>query len=137
MTTSITVLGQTYDNEDQALQALQAEQERLQTQKRAKEEERLQKLAGEFGLDSVDALIARLAEFASPALRRRLGAKTNSLRPAGSRGRLTPATKSAIIAALKAGRTSPAVAAEFGVSVPTVSNLKKTAGLVRARGENG
>ncbi|MBI4625012.1 MAG: hypothetical protein HY736_17570 [Verrucomicrobia bacterium] len=121
---SINVLGQSYESEDQALAALTSELERLAAQKRRKEEERLKTLAAEFSLDSVDALIGRIEEFASPGLRRLLaGAGGASVRPKGSRTRVTLELKDGIVAALKAGATAATVATQFGVSLPTVHKL--------------
>ena len=41
--------------------------------------------------------------------------------------------KEKIKAALQAGKTGGKVAAEFGVSLPSVYNIKKASGLVKAR----
>ena len=49
------------------------------------------------------------------------------------RTRLTPELKEQIVAALKAGGKGAAVASKFGVSLPTVHNIKKAAGLTKTR----
>jgi len=46
---------------------------------------------------------------------------------------ITPQLKNDIIAAVKGGATGAAVAKQFGVSVPTVQNIKKAAGLIKKR----
>jgi transposase-like protein len=46
---------------------------------------------------------------------------------------VTPELRDAIVAALNAGATSAAAAKQFGVSVPTVHNVKKAAGLTKSR----
>ena len=56
----------------------------------------------------------------------------------GSKGRakrtlITAELRQGIINALKAGGKGNAVAAKFGVSVPTLHNIKKAAGLTKAR----
>jgi len=140
---SINVLGQSYASEVQALAALKIELERLEAQQRAKEEERLKNLAGEFGVDSVDALIQRLAAYASRAMRNRIEGTVAKAAPVrapapvrkarGTRTRVTPELREQIVAAINAGTTSAGVAAQFGVSVPTVHNVKKAAGLTKAR----
>jgi len=56
------------------------------------------------------------------------GAKTRA-----KRTRLTPELKEQIVAALKSGGKGAAVASKFGVSVPTVHNIKKAAGLTKTR----
>ena len=145
---SINVLGQSYASEVQALAALKIELERLEAQQRAKEEERLKNLAGEFGVDSVDALILRLAGYASRAMRNRIeGTVATKAAPVrapasvrkarGTRTRVTPELREQIVAAINAGTTSAGVAAQFGVSVPTVHNVKKAAGLTKARANKG
>jgi hypothetical protein len=47
--------------------------------------------------------------------------------------RITAELKEKIKAALQAGKTGGKVAAEFGVSLPSVYNIKKASGLVKAR----
>jgi hypothetical protein len=44
---------------------------------------------------------------------------------------ITPQLRDDIIAAVKGGSTGAATAKKFGVSVPTIQNIKKAAGLVR------
>jgi hypothetical protein len=44
---------------------------------------------------------------------------------------ITPELRNNIIAEIKSGATGAAVAKKFGVSVPTVQNIKKAAGLIR------
>lgn len=46
---------------------------------------------------------------------------------------ITADLRKGIIAALKAGGTGAAIASKFGVSVPTLHNIKKAAGLTKAR----
>lgn len=56
----------------------------------------------------------------------------------GRRTVITPELRGQILAAVKSGKAGTAVAREFGVSVPTVQNIKKQGGLVRkgkARGK--
>ncbi|MCF7688518.1 MAG: helix-turn-helix domain-containing protein [Cephaloticoccus sp.] len=128
---TIESLGKSFASEADALAALKNEVARLETQQRIKEEERLKQLAGEFGLESVDALIRRLADYASPALRKQLQGEAGEVR--GKRARVTQELKAQVVADLQAGGTASAVAEKFGVSLPTVQNIKKAAGLVKAR----
>lgn len=46
---------------------------------------------------------------------------------------ITTELKNGIIAALRKGGTGAAIASKFGVSVPTLHNIKKAAGLTKAR----
>jgi uncharacterized protein YaaW (UPF0174 family) len=60
-------------------------------------------------------------------------AKKTARKSGGRRKRttITPQLRNDIIAAIKGGATGAAVAKKFGVSVPTVQNIKKAAGLIR------
>lgn len=49
------------------------------------------------------------------------------------RAKITDAVRENVIAALKAGKTGAAVAKEAGISLPSVENIKKAAGLVKGR----
>lgn len=46
---------------------------------------------------------------------------------------ITPELRNDIIAAVKGGATGSAVSKQFGVSVPTVQNIKKAAGLTKSK----
>jgi len=63
----------------------------------------------------------------------RKAAKKAPAKKGGRRKRttVTPQLRSDIIAAIKGGSTGKATAKKFGVSVPTVQNIKKAAGLTR------
>ncbi len=85
--------------------------------------------------DLIKALKA--LEKAGPKKRgRKKGAKTAAA-PAEKKGRrkrttITPELRDSILAAVKEGGTGAAVAKRFGVSLPTVQNIKRAAGLTRA-----
>jgi hypothetical protein len=51
------------------------------------------------------------------------------------RAKITPEMKDGIKAAVKAGKTGAEIAKEFGISLPSVQNVKKELGLVKARGK--
>lgn len=72
------------------------------------------------GLPDTAALIAAL---------RRLGRKTG----VGTRARISPEARAAVVAALKTGKTAKEVAAETGVSLPSVNLIKSKAGLTKPR----
>jgi len=85
------------------------------------EAERIQKLATlheSVGLASTADLIEALQSLGSKAKK-------------GKRARITPAMKEQIGKALKSGEKGSAVARQFGVSVPTIQNIKKELGLVK------
>jgi transposase len=119
------------------LQDLQARAADLQ---KTIETERIRELAalpGRYGFDSVEAFIKAVrAAGGGKGKKRGRKAKVKAAAPAGKRTRakLTPELKSKVIAAVQAGKTGSAVAKEFGISLPSVQNIKKEAGLVKARG---
>ncbi len=108
--------------------------------------EELQKIANlhkEAGFASRADLIVALQALGDAAPRGRKPSKAKKAPAAkkaakGSTGRakrtlITAELRQGIIDALKAGGKGNAVAAKFGVSVPTLHNIKKAAGLTKAR----
>ncbi len=59
--------------------------------------------------------------------------KATGAKKRAKRTKITPALRNNIIAAVKAGGKGTAVAKKFGVSIPTLHNIKKAAGLTKAR----
>lgn len=89
----------------------------------------------ELGYSSGKALAEAILEATEGASRRTSNAqsKTPSAQPK-RRGRgLNPEHKQSIADALKAGANGTQVARDFGVSYPTVHEIKKSLGLVQAR----
>jgi hypothetical protein len=95
----------------------------------------LAKLPGKYGFSSADDFIA--------AVRQATGEAPKSAKPAkaGKRGRrrkprakITDATRAKVKSMVNAKKTSAAIAEELDISVPTVQNIKKALGLVKARG---
>lgn len=90
-----------------------------------------------FGFATRDELIDTLKSLDGVRGRKAKKAvkKTVAKKPAGraKRTRITPELKAAVVAALKAGGKGNAVAKKFGISVPSLHNIKKEAGLVKAR----
>jgi N-methylhydantoinase B/oxoprolinase/acetone carboxylase alpha subunit len=95
------------------------------------EQERTRALANlheKYGFESARELIKAIRAAAAGGARR--GRKAGRHR---KHARITPELKEKIKAALQAGKTGGKVAAEFGVSLPSVYNIKKAFGLVKAR----
>jgi hypothetical protein len=92
-------------------------------QERAKE---LAALPMQYGFASMKEFIAAL---------KGVGADVKKSAPKGrkKRAKITPELKETIVAALKEGKTAPAIADEQGVSSASVNMIKKAAGLVKAR----
>lgn len=59
--------------------------------------------------------------------------KAGGKKARAKRTRITDELKSKVIAAVKAGGKGAAIATQFGISVPSLQNIKKAAGLIKAR----
>jgi hypothetical protein len=98
--------------------------------------QKLAKLPAEYGFDSLPAFFKAVKAAAGG----RRGPKAGksiiivSGKRRGKRARLTPELKDKVKAAVNAGKTGAAIAKEFGISVPSVQNIKKEFGLVKKRG---
>lgn len=117
------------------LKALHAQAAELE---RSIETERTRELSGlpaQYGFDSVESFIKAVRAAANSGKKR--GRKA-SAKPAASgkrtRTKITPELKASVKSAVEAGKTGAAIAAEFGISLPSVQNIKKEFGLVKARG---
>jgi len=95
-----------------------------------KNQSKLAQLPFDFGYADLKSFIK--------ALKRAVGAKPAKAAKApkakrGKRTRITPEIKEAVKAAVVAGKTGADIAKEFGISLPSVQNIKKAFGLVKAR----
>jgi len=102
----------------------------------------LRGLHTEVGFDSRDELIAALRGLGQGAVRRgrppkKAGAKKAGRRKGkgGRKGRavITPELRSKIESAARGSATGQAIAKKFDVSLPTVQNIKRAAGLTRKK----
>jgi DNA-binding NarL/FixJ family response regulator len=145
---NLVTLAQSLDKKRAEVEKLQQEIEEL----RARE---LTSLPGQVGLESVDELIKALAAYASPRIKGLLGGKSTpapraprqkrSATPAepkaegqdagGRRPRttITEEIRTRVVALVNEGKTAAEIAAEVGISVPSVANIKKAAGLTKPR----
>jgi hypothetical protein len=111
------------------LAVYQAKVAELQKQVEKDRAKALAHLHEEYGFANANELIKAI----------RAAAHGRRGRPAGKKvvhrkhARITLELKEKIKAALRAGKTGGKVAAQFGVSLPSVYNLKKAFGLVKAR----
>ncbi len=102
--------------------------------------ERQQKLAGlpkEYGFDNVEDFIRALREAGGIRRGRRRGRPAKAVpggKRRGKRAKITPEVKEKVKAAVQANKTGAQIAKELGISVPSVQNIKKELGLVKARG---
>ena len=129
---SLEVLGRSFSSENEAVAALQAELKRVEEMRLARRNAELSALPEKMGVGTIDELIWLLAKHASPEMRRRVGTPESALSVGGkSRLRLGGEDRVKIVNALKEGQTAFEVATEFGVSIATVYNIKRSAGLVK------
>jgi hypothetical protein len=118
----------TFTDKARQLAAYQAKVAELQEQVEKDRAEALAHLHEEYGFESPRELIKAIQAVAGGRRGRPAGKKAVHRKHA----RITPDLKEKIKAALKAGKTGGKVAAQFGVSLPSVYNLKKAFGLVKA-----
>ena len=125
------------------LQALQAKAATLQAAIEVERNQELASLPGKYGFDSAAAFIqaVRNADGAKAAGRgpkkAKMTAKT-AVSTAGTTGKrkrakITPAIKAKVKSAVAAGTSGAAIAKSLGISLPSVHNIKKELGLVKAR----
>jgi ribosome-binding factor A len=97
----------------------------------------LAKLPGDYGYANVNEFIKALKAAAGKAKKGKAtkAAKAPKAPKAGKRARakITPELKQLVIAAVQAGKSGSEISKEFGLSAPSVQNIKKEAGLVKAR----
>lgn len=90
----------------------------------------LAKLPAKYGFSSADefAEAVKLASRKSPK-----SAKSRGSRKRKARAVITDATRQKVKSLVAAKKTSAAIAKELNISVPSVQNIKKALGLVKAR----
>lgn len=98
----------------------------------------LARLPGDYGYSSLNDFIKALKSAAGKAGKgkKSKAAKAPKAAKAGKRTRakITPELKQQVIAAVQAGQSGAEIAKSLGLSLPSVQNIKKEAGLVKARG---
>lgn len=90
----------------------------------------LEKLHADLGFESREDLISALRSIGRGGKGRR-GRAAAGKKPRRKRTTITPELKAKIEAAARAGGKGMAIAKKFGVSLPTVQNIKRAAGLTR------
>ncbi len=120
----------------QQLADYKAKVEKLEKSVMEERDGMLRRLHTEVGFATREELIAALRGLKGGGARR--GRKPG--RPAGTgkggrkkRVTITPQMRESIVAAAKAGETGAAIAKKFGISLPSVQNIKRDAGLTKKR----
>lgn len=101
----------------------------------------LAKLPGDYGYNNLNDFIKALKAAVGKGGKGRKSkvAKASKAPKAAktvkrTRAKITPELKQAVIAAVQAGQSGAQISKTFGISLPSVQNIKKEAGLVKARG---
>lgn len=98
----------------------------------AERQAQLQRLHSDLGFATRDELIKALRGAGTPKAKRAVKkAAPAEKKPRRKRTTVTPELRANIEAAVRTGATSAAIAKQFDVSVPTVQNIKRAAGLTR------
>jgi hypothetical protein len=96
--------------------------------------QKLAKLPSEYGFDSLPAFIKALKQATGGRRGPKPGKVAGKSGKRSKRAKITPELKDKVKAAVNAGKTGAAIAKEFGISLPSVQNIKKAFGLVKKRG---
>jgi len=87
--------------------------------------QKLRDLPAQVGYQSLEALYAAIGEL--------LGKKSSPVAASGKRKRLTKQEKDSLADDIRSGMTGAQAAAKYGISQPTVHNVKVQYGLVNSR----
>lgn len=116
----------------QALQKLRAQAAKLEAEVHSERLKELAALPAQYGFETVAEFVKAVSAAASGKGKTRATAKPQT----GKRKRalITPAIRDKVAELTKAGKTGAEIAKAVGISLPSVQNIKKAAGLVKARG---
>jgi len=119
-------------NQLEAAKAKLAEMEHAITAERASA---LANLPSEFGYSDLNSFIKALKAAQQSGSRRKVRAKTAAPKASKrTRAKITDATKTEVKSMVEAGKTGAEIAKALKISLPSVQNIKKALGLVKARG---
>ncbi len=122
------------------LQELQAKAAELQKSIEAERTKELASLPAKYGFADVNDFVKAVK--AATGTGKTRGRKPKAAKAAApktgkrTRAKITDELKAQVKAAVEAGDTGAAIAERFGISVPSVQNIKKEFGLVKERGSN-
>jgi len=119
-------------NQLEAAKAKLAEMEQSIT---AERRSALANLPSEFGYSDLNSFIKALKDAQQSGGRRKVRAKTAAPKATKrTRARITDETKTEVKSMVEAGKTGAEIAKALKISLPSVQNIKKALGLVKARG---
>lgn len=122
------------------LEAARAKLAEMESSLSAERRAALANLPSEYGFTSLNDFVAALKEAQRGGGTRKKGA-AKAKAPAAKSGRRTRAkitdeTKSEVKALVEQGKTGAEIAKSLKISLPSVQNIKKALGLVKARGSS-
>jgi hypothetical protein len=98
----------------------------------------LAKLPGDYGYDNLNDFIKALKAAAGKAGKGKKSKAAKAPKAAKAakrtRAKITPELKQQVFAAVQAGQSGAEISKALGLSLPSVQNIKKEAGLVKTRG---
>lgn len=126
------------------LEVAKAKVQELESKIVAERPQELAALPGRYGFDSVNAFMKAVKDaVASAGASPRRGRKAKKAAAAAprkekarKRARITDETKAQVKEMVVAGKSGAEIAAKLGISLPSVQNIKKALGLVKARGSD-
>ena len=136
-------------NKIKALQALQAKAAKLQAAIDAERNAELASLPEKYGFDTTAAFVQAVrnaegvkAKRKGKATKKKAAAKSTAAKGSAvvtkrKRAKITPAIKAKVKKAVEAGTSGALIAKSLGISLPSVHNIKKELGLVKARKPKG
>ncbi len=95
--------------------------------------QKLSRLPYEFGFDDLKSFIRALKEAAGARRSRAKAGKAAKPGKKGKRAKITPEVKAKVKELVNDDKTGAQIAKELGISLPSVQNIKKELGLVKAR----
>lgn len=115
-----------------ALAVARVEAARLETAIQRDLGKELAGLPAQFGFDDVNSFVRAVKAAASGTGSHQGSRPKPARRP---RAKITPATRAAVKKLVAGGKTGAEVAKTVGISLPSVQNIKRALGLVRAKGK--
>lgn len=118
------------------LEAAKAKVEELEKKIIAERQSELAALPAKFGFDSVEAFAKALKAAARGGGKKQSGRKAAAAKPAKktrTRAKITDEVRAEVKKLVEAGTPGAAIAKTLGISLPSVQNIKKALGLVKAR----
>lgn len=133
--------GKMISDTQKQIAATKAKLEALEKKAAAEASKKLTNLHKTVGFSTRSDLIAALQSLEAPKKGRKT--KATAAKKAGrpsakkraKRTKITEELRSSVVSAVKAGKKGAEIAAEFGISIPSLQNIKKAAGLTKPRGK--